>query len=156
MPCRATNLRTRGTGRRRVVGLALIFAAGLAAGCQRLDTIVTLVRTAGLEFHYTGDGARSPDWASVSSPTCVIAQARRLNPQPNVDAAIAEIEIEETHFPACSPQVIYTGRVVFRCGRGEEFCTPVRTTPLSGSRPRNVFFRWPTSMGFSAPQAPPR
>jgi len=126
---------------------ALLFAVAVGAGCQRLDTIVTLYRNSDLEFHYTADGAGGPELASVSSHTCVIAQARRLDARTTGDPAVAEIEVEETQFPACKPNVIYRGRVVFRCHRGEEFCTAVRVTPMSGSRPRDVFSRWPASMG---------
>ena len=147
MPPDATN----GTGRRLAAGLALLLAAVLGAGCERFDTLVTLFRNSDLEFLYTGDAVRGPERASVSLNTRVVAQARRLNVRPTADPSVTEIEIEETHFRVGRPDVLYTGRVVFRCRRGEDFCAAVRATPASGSRPRDVFWRWPVSMASGLP-----
>ena len=117
MPPDATN----GTGRRLAAGLALLLAAVLGAGCERFDTLVTLFRNSDLEFLYTGDAVRGPERASVSLNTRVVAQARRLDVRPTADPSVTEIEIEETHFRVGRPDVLYTGRVVFRCRRGEDF-----------------------------------
>jgi len=147
MPPDATN----GAWRRLAAGLALLLAAGLATGCERLDTLVTLFRNSDLEFLYTGDAVRGPERASVSSNTRVVAQARRLDVRATADPSVTEIEIEETHFRVGQPDVLYTGRVVFRCRRGDDFCAAVRATPTSGSRPRDVFWRWPVSMASGLP-----
>jgi len=99
----------------------------------------------------TGDAVRGPERASVSSNTRVVAQARRLDVRATADPSVTEIEIEETHFRVGQRDVLYTGRVVFRCRRGEDFCGAVRATPTSGSRPRDVFWQWPVSMALGLP-----
>ena len=66
--------------------------------------------------------------ASVDQGTRVIATARRLSGRVTNDPEVTEIEIEETHFVKGTTEVVYRGRVMFRCKADESFCQPIRVT----------------------------
>jgi hypothetical protein len=82
--------------------------------------------------------------ASVDQGTRVIATARRLSERTTHDPGVTEIEIEETHFVKGTTDVVYRGRVTFRCKADESFCQPITVTPEFSERPRDVFWRWPS------------
>ena len=84
--------------------------------------------------------------ASVDQGTRVIATARRVNERTTNDPEVTETEIEETHFVKGTTEVVYRGRVAFRCMVDESFCQPIRVSPEFGERPRDVFWRWPSRM----------
>jgi hypothetical protein len=121
------------------------------AGCQRFDRIAALLRDHDLEFHFIGDDVGKVERASVSVDTRVIATARQSQTRVTANPAVTEVEVEETHFVRGTLTVTYTGRVTFACTAGQAFCTPLRVTPASGTRARNVFWRWPASMRTSIP-----
>ena len=73
-----------------------------------------------------------------------MATARRLSGRTTHDPGVTEIEVEETHFVKGTTDVVYRGRVTFRCKAHESFCQPIRVTPEFGERPRDVFWRWPS------------
>ena len=95
---------------------------------------------------YVGEGS-VVERASADQDTRVIATARRLSGRVTDDPEVTEIEIEETHFVKGTPDVVYRGRVTFRCKADSSFCQPTRVIPEVGVRPRDVFWRWPSRMG---------
>ena len=114
--------------------LSVVFAAGLLASCDQL----TMLRNRDLAFAYTGDDTGAVERASVDSDTQVIASAKRVATRATTDPAVAEIDVDETHFVRGTLNVVYTGRIVFHCRTGEAWCQRVREAATSGSRP------WPT------------
>lgn len=133
--------------------LALVCATEVIAGCERLDRVTAFLRDRDLEFHYIGSDAGDVERASVSvsSDHRVIATARRSQARATGNPPVTEITIEETHFVKGTQDVIYFGRVTFSCHDALDFCSPVRVSPTSGTRPRNVFWRWPASMDAGIP-----
>ena len=119
--------------------LSLVFAAGLLASCDRL----TMLRNRDLSFSYTGDDVGAVERASVASDTRVIASATRVAIRATTDPAVVEIDVDETHFVRGTLNVVYTGRIVFHCKTGEAWCQRVSEIATPGSRPRDVFRKWP-------------
>ena len=136
---------------RSVSLLVLVLALAVSGGCQRFESVAALLRDHDLEFHYIGDDAGHVERASVSVDTRVIATARQTQTRATANPAVTEVEVEETHFVRGTLQVTYTGHVTFACTAGQAFCPPLRVTAASGTRARNVFWRWPASMGTSIP-----
>ena len=122
--------------------LLIMFAAGLLASCDR----VTMLRNHDLAFSYTGNDTGSVERASVDSYSRVIASAKRVATRTTTDPAVAEIDVDETHFIRGTLSVVYTGRIVFHCRTGEAWCQRVREVATSGSRPRDVFRKWPSRL----------
>jgi hypothetical protein len=56
---------------------------------------------------------------------------------------VVEIDVDETHFVRGTLNVVYTGTIVFHCKTGEAWCQRVSEIATSGSRPRDVFRKWP-------------
>ena len=77
---------------------------------------------------YVGEGS-VVERASVDQGTRVIATARRLSGRMTDDPELTEVEIEETHFVKGTTEVVYRGRVTFRCKADESFCQPMRVSP---------------------------
>ena len=121
------------------------FAVIWTCGCQRLERLRVLWMQGDLGVAYVGDGS-VVERASVDQDTRVIATARRLSGRATNDPDLTEVEIEETHFVKGTTNVVYRGRVTFRCKADEPFCQPMRVTPELGARPRDVFWRWPARM----------
>jgi hypothetical protein len=128
----------------RVLAL-FAFSVICICGCQRLEVLRFLWMQGDLGVAYVGEGS-VVERASVDQDTRVIATARRLSGRGTNDPGVTEIEIEETHFVKGTPDVVYRGRVTFRCKANEPFCQPMRVTPEFGARPRDVFWRWPSRM----------
>jgi hypothetical protein len=122
-----------------------------AGGCERLRRLGEIYRDFDLEFHYVGSDAGLVERASVSTDTRVIASARRTGARPGPDPSVAEVDVTETHFVRGKPDVLYTGRITFACVAGQPFCSVVRVTPVSGTRPRDIFWRWPAWIGAGMP-----
>jgi len=131
--------------------LAFACVAGVSAGCDHLDRAAELLRDHDLEFHYLGDDAGHVERASVSVDTRVIATARQVQTRVAADPALTEVEVEETHFVRGTLEVTYAGRITFGCTVGQAFCASLRVTPTSGTRARNVFWRWPAWIGAGMP-----
>ena len=98
-----------------------------------------MLRNRDLAFSYTGDDTGAVERASVDSDTQVIASAKRVATRATTDPAVAEIDVDETHFVRGTLNVVYTGKIVFHCRTGEAWCQRVREAATSGSRPRDVF-----------------
>jgi hypothetical protein len=122
--------------------LSVVLAAGLLASCDRL----TMLRDRDLAFSYTGDDAGAVERASVDSNTRVIASAKRVATRATPDPAVTEVDVDETHFVPGTLNVVYTGRIVFHCRTAEAWCQRVREAATSGSRPRDVFRKWPSRL----------
>ena len=120
-----------------LLGLALI----CTSGCQRIDNLRIVWKDFGLSFSYRGEGSVT-EWASAAHDTRVIATAKRLGAWTTADPDVSEVEIEETHFVKGTTQVVYKGRVVFRCKTAQQFCEPAKVIPEFGTRQRDVFWRW--------------
>jgi hypothetical protein len=127
------------TRRGLILRTTLAAALLVAPGCNQLN----LFWNADLEFAYLGDDAGRVERASVSTGTRVIATARRSGTRTTTDPDVTEIDVDETHFVRGTLEVVYTGSIVFECRTGEAWCRATRVTPVSGTRPRNVFRRWP-------------
>jgi len=119
---------------------ALTLVILLAPGCNQLN----LLLNADLEFAYIGDESGQVERASVSTGTRVIASARRSGTRMTDDPAVTEIDVDETHFVRGTLDVVYKGSIVFQCRTDEAWCRPTRVRPMYGTRPRNVFRRWPS------------
>jgi hypothetical protein len=120
--------------------LSVALGAGLVASCCR----VMLPVDGDLSWAYLGDEAGTVDRASVASDTKVIASAKRLATRATAESAVTEIHVEETHFVRGTLTVLYTGRIVFHCRTGESWCRRVSEAAVSGTRPRDVFRKWPS------------
>lgn len=127
------------------VAAFVAFSVISTLGCQRIEHLRVLWMQGDLGVAYVGKGS-VVERASVDQDTRVIATARRLNAYTTADPAVTEIEIEETHFVKGTTDLVYRGRVTFRCLADEPFCQPVSVDPELGVRPRDVFWRWPTRM----------
>jgi hypothetical protein len=121
------------------------FTAMWTVACQRIEVLRVLWMQGDLGIAYVGEGS-VVERASADQDTRVIATARRLRGRITNDPAVTEIEIEETHFVKGTLDVVYRGRVTFRCKADESFCDPMSLTPEFGVRPRDVFWRWPATM----------
>lgn len=88
---------------------------------------------------------------SVSTDTRVIASAKRVGVRMIADSTVTEIDVDETHFVRGTLEIVYTGRIVFQCTSGEDYCTRTLVTPVSGTRPRDAFRRWPSRIGVRSP-----
>lgn len=117
--------------------LALAFTL-LGGGCGR-----------DLTFRYEYNGP-SVETASAYSDESLVAIAKRTSWRPVGGPTVVDIEVEETHFAQGTQEVIYKGRLVFRCRTNEAYGERITDTPLFGKRPRDVFRRWPYArMGIS-------
>jgi hypothetical protein len=110
-----------------------------AFGCDS----VTRFANRDLEFAYQGDSQGGVDRASVDSNTRVIASAQRVAVRSATDPAATEIDVDETHFVRGTLTIVYADRIVFQCTVGETWCLRVREAPVSGTRPRDEFRKWP-------------
>jgi hypothetical protein len=118
----------------------VVLAAVLAVSCDRLTMLVDR----DLSWSYAGDDAGAVDRASVASDEQVIASAKRLAVRATAEPTLTEIHAEETHFVRGTLTVVYTGRLVFHCKTGESWCRRVGEATVSGTRPRDVFRKWPS------------
>jgi hypothetical protein len=142
----------------RLAWILVLSAAAVAiGGCERLARLGEIYRDMGLEFHYVGTDAGVVERSSVSVDTRVIASARKTGARPGADPSVTEVEVAETHFVRGTLDVVYTGRITFACVAEQPFCSVVRVTPTSGTRPRELFWRWPAwvGAGMPAPRATP-
>jgi hypothetical protein len=120
----------------------LVLTAGFLASCDQ----ATVLLNRDLSFSYLGDDTGGVERASVASDTRVIASARRVAVRGTDDPAVTRIDVDETHFVRGTLDVVYTGRIVFQCTAGEAWCERVDVAPVSGTRPRDVFRKWPLRM----------
>jgi len=120
--------------------LSVVLAAGLLASCDR----ATMLLNRDLAFSYSGDETGAVERASVDSDTRVIASAKRVATRATADPAVTEIDVDETHFVRGTVNVVYTGRIVFHCTTGEAWCRRVGQAATAGTRPRDVFRKWPS------------
>ena len=111
--------------------LALGFTL-LAGGCDR-----------GLKIRYQYDGSGLVETVSVRSGDSIVAVAKRLSIRSAGGPTVTDIQVEETHFAPGTQEVVYKGKMVFRCRTNEPFGERITDTPLSGTRPQDVFRRWP-------------
>lgn len=100
-----------------------------------------------LEIGYTADAAGNVERASAAVDTRVVASAKRLSVRQTEKPDVTEIEVEETHFVKGTADVVYSGRMVFECRERQEVCERVRVIAISGTRPRDIFERWPLRIG---------
>jgi len=113
------------------LGLALAVTL-LSSGCDNA-----------LEVQYQYDGFGLVETASARSGESIVAVAKRVDIRPVGGPTVTDVEVEETHFARGTQDVVYKGRMVFRCRTNEEFGERITDTPLFGTRPRDVFRRWP-------------
>jgi hypothetical protein len=132
----------------RLLGIAAVVSGmAIAPGCERL----TRMWNSDLEYAYLADESGRVDRASVSTDTRVIASAERVGVRATEEPGVSELEVEETHFVRGTLEVVYTGRLVFRCRVEQAFCSRLAAEGRSGTRPRDVFRQWPMRIGPHAP-----
>jgi hypothetical protein len=124
--------------------LTLTLAILGLSGCERLQVVL---REGDLAFSASGDGSGQVQRLGASKDFSEIANAKLAGVRQTADPGVTEVEVVETHYVHRTNDVVYTGRITFRCRSGEDYCAPVQTTSLSGARPRDVFWRWPSRMG---------
>ena len=131
-----------------------VLAILVGAGCDQLRRWSDL----DLEMGYLGDESGFVDRASVSTDTKVIASARRVGVRRTDGPGITELDVEETHYVRGTLEVVYTGQIVFRCDSAQGVCDRIHVEPTSGTRPRDIFRRWPLRIGgpHVHPALPPR
>lgn len=122
---------------------ACICAVMIGPGCDRLRRLWDR----DLEVAYVGDESGLVERASVSTDTKVIASARRTGVRRTENPDVTELDVDETHYVRGTLDVVYTGRIVFRCNWTEDTCQRIRVAPTSGTRPRDVFRQWPLRVG---------
>ena len=115
----------------------------IGPGCDRLQRL----SDRDLEFSYVGDDSGLVEQASVSTDTKVIASARRMGVRRTENPDVTELDVDETHYVRGTLDVVYTGRIVFRCSSTEGICQRILVSPTSGTRPRDVFRQWPLRIG---------
>jgi hypothetical protein len=121
-----------------------------AAGC---DTVARLCGV-DLEVAHVSDDAGYVELASVSTGTRVIASAKRVAVRKTERPDVTELDVEETHYVRGTTDVVYKGRLVFRCEGAQEICTRTAMAPTSGTRPRDLFREWPLKIGSRVKPAP--
>jgi hypothetical protein len=129
---------------RILLSLTLTFSSLAVSGCERLHIVL---RDGDLAFSATSDDPGQVQRLGASKDFSEIANAKLAAVRQTADLGVTEVDVVETHYVHRTNDVVYTGRITFRCRSGEDFCSPIQTTSISGSRPRNVFWRWPSRMG---------
>ena len=81
--------------------------------------------------------------ATIHRGDSVVAVARHVSIAPVGGPTVTDVGVEEVHFGRGTQDVLYKGRMVFRCKTNQEFCDRISVTPLQGTRPRDLFKRWP-------------
>jgi hypothetical protein len=112
--------------------LTLALAILGVSGCERLHI---LLRNGDLEFSATGDGSGQVQRIGASKEFSEIANAKLAANRQTTDPGVTEVDVVETHYVHRTNEVVYTGRITFRCRSGEDYCSPIQTTSLSGTRP---------------------
>jgi hypothetical protein len=120
---------------------AVVAAVILNVGC---DTAQIRWRDGDLEWSFLWDDGRV-EHVSAAKGHSQIAKGKLLAIRPTDNPDVTEIDVEETHYVWRTSQVVYSGQITFRCRAAKAFCRPIRTSPVSGTRPRNVFWRWPAT-----------
>jgi hypothetical protein len=115
----------------------------IGPGCDSL----TRLWESDLEIAYLGDESGYVGRASVSTGTKVIASARRVAVRRTENPNVTELDVDESHYVRGTLDVVYTGRIVFRCNTNQELCQRIQVAPTSGTRPRDVFRQWPLKIG---------
>ncbi|MGH9970425.1 MAG: hypothetical protein ACREBG_21900 [Pyrinomonadaceae bacterium] len=102
-----------------------------------------------LHVQYNYDNNEMVETALIMKGESLVAIGKRVAirwvPGPEGALPGAEVEVEETHFTPGTQNVVYKGRLVFRCRFNEDWCERIADTGVSGSRPRDVLRRWPYS-----------
>jgi hypothetical protein len=120
---------------------AVVAAVALSAGC---DTARVLWRDGDLEWSFRTNNGRI-ERVSASREHSEIAGAKMLAVRLTDDPGVIEMDVEETHYVWRTSKAAYNGQITFLCRAPKAFCRPIRTAAMSGSRPRNVFWRWPAT-----------
>lgn len=133
---------------------ACVLAMLLVASCDRLRRWSDL----DLELGYLGDKSGFVERASASTGAKVIASARRVGVRHTEHPDVTDLDVDETHYVRGTRDVVYTGRLVFRCNSTRGVCERINVEPTSGTRPRDIFRQWPLRVGGPSvhPALPPR
>jgi hypothetical protein len=129
--------------RQRLRIASCICALLISSSCDRLRRL----SDTDLEVAYLGDDSGLVERASVSTDTKVIASAKRVSVRRTENPNVTEIDVDETHYVRGTLDVVYTGRIVFRCSATEGICQRIQVAPTSGTRPRDIFRQWPLRIG---------
>lgn len=96
----------------------------------------------GVKMVYNFDAFEMVESALAYSGESLIAKAERVGMRPG-EPGILDIEVAETHFHQKTGEIVYKGKMVFRCRTNMEWGERIKVTPLSGKRPRDLFREWP-------------
>ena len=101
-----------------------------------------------LRVQYNYDGNEMVETAFIMKGESLVAIGKRAPIRPRVGPAVTdlEVEVEETHFTPGTQNVVYKGRLVFRCRINEVWCERIADVVVLGTRPRDVFPRWPYNL----------
>ena len=105
-----------------------------------------MLRNWDLAFSARSTDGKYVERLGASKDFSEIANAKLVAVRHSGDSKVTEFDVVETHYLHRTNTVVYTGRITFRCQGDEAFCSPIQMNPISGTRPRNVFWRWPSRM----------
>lgn len=97
---------------------------------------------AGVKIVYAFDAFELVESAVAYRGESLIAKAERVGLRPN-GPTILDIEVEETHFSPKTGDIVYKGKMVFRCRTNVEVGERIEVKPILGKRPRDLFREWP-------------
>src|SRR5688500_2333669 len=117
---------------RILLSLTLVLMTFGLSGCERLHIVL---RDGDLEFSSTGDDAGQVQRSGASKAFADVANAKRAAARVTSESGATEVDVVDTHYVHRANDVIYVGRITFRCRSGEDYCSPIRTTSISGTRP---------------------
>lgn len=97
-----------------------------------------------LKIVYNFDAFESVESALVYRGETLIAKAEEVGTSSNGPTALdVDIEVEETYFSPKTGDIVYKGRLVFRCRANVEMGERIEVKPILGERPQDLFLEWP-------------
>lgn len=99
----------------------------------------------GVKMVYNFDAFALCESAFAYSGESLIAKAERVGMRGG-EPGILDFEIAETHFHQKTGEIVYQGKMVFRCKTNAEWGERTKVTPVSGKRPKDLFREWPFAL----------
>lgn len=96
----------------------------------------------GIKIVYNFDAFEMVESALAYKGESLIAKAERVGMHP-VEPVTMDIEVAETYFHQKTGEIVYKGKMVFRCRANVEMGERINVTPVFGKRPRDLFREWP-------------
>jgi len=115
----------------RLLAVIFVILSVLVLGCS-----------SDVEIVYNFDAFEMVESALAYKGGSLIAKAERVGMRP-VEPTIMDIEVVETYFHPESGEIIYKGKMLFRCRTNIEMGERVKVTPIFGKKPMDLFRKWP-------------